>query len=179
MATNLTEIKTQLKYLRIPARKVRFVAEVVKGLPVDEAEAKLTIASRRPKDPILKLIRSAVSNAKTNHKIDPEKLYIKNITVDQGPMFKRWMTRSRGGVDMIQKKTSHITLTLGISDKNPKRRFAIIKPEKEKKEEKPSKKEEKENKSKTEVIKEMKETNEIKPAKEPGSFNKVFRRKAI
>ena len=180
MTTNATEIKTTLKYLRIPARKVRFVAELIKGLPVDEAEAKLMMNPRRPKESLIKLLRSAVANAKNNNKADVGKLFVKNIRVDQGPMFTRWTTRSRGGMSEIQKKTSHVTLILGVSEKPVGGKFNIARPKKEEKTEKPKKEErEKETNPKSDVVKEMKETNEMKPVKEPGTFKKVFRRKAI
>ncbi len=178
MANNVTEIKAIARYVRMPSRKVRFVAELLKGLPVDEAEAKLIVNARRSKGPILKLLQSAIANAKNNHHVDATKLFVKMIKADNGPMFKRWITRSRGGIDPIQKKTSHVTLILGISEKPVGGRFTIARLQKEKK----GKKEEKTDKVKEEkepVVKEMKEIDTPKPANETGTFKKVFRRKAI
>lgn len=177
MADNVTEIKVTARYVRIPSRKVRFVADLVRGLPIDQAQAKLIVNPRRSKEPILKLIQSAVANAKNNHHLDEKKLFVKTIKVDNGPMFKRWITRSRGGVDPIQKKTSHVTLVLGVSETPIGGTFTIVRPHKEKKEEKP-KKEEKQPKQEP-VIKEMKESDTPKPATDAGTFKKVFRRKAI
>ena len=68
----MDQIKAQLNFLRIPPRKVRLLADVIRGLPVQEAEAKLILSPRRPKDALLKLLRSAVANAKNNHKLVSE-----------------------------------------------------------------------------------------------------------
>ncbi len=180
MANEVTEIKATLKYLRMPHRKVRFVADLLKNLPVDVAEAKLTVNPRRSKEPLLKLLRSAVSNAATNHHLDTKKLFVKTITVDNGPMFKRWITRSRGGVDPIQKKTSHVTMVLGVSDHPIGGTFTFVRTKKSKKETKPEKEEKQTKQPKQEpVIKEMKEIDTPKPAAETGALKKVFRRKAI
>ncbi len=177
MATDGSEIKVKFNYLRIPPRKVRFVADLIRGLPVEEAEAKLLINPRRPKENLVKLLRSAVAAAKNNHNVEAAKLFVKEIRVDGGPMFKRWTTRARGGVDPIQKKTSHVTLVLGVSEKISESRFNIVKPKKEKKNKKEN--EEKEPTIKTEPVKEMKETDKKKPSSEAGTFKKMFRRKAI
>ena len=82
MAQNLT---ATLKYLKIAPRKTRLLASVVRGLPVDEAEAQLLFSSRRAHEPLLKLLRSAIANAKHNYHLDKNTLYIKEIRVDEGP----------------------------------------------------------------------------------------------
>ncbi len=180
MANELTEIKATLKYLRMPHRKVRFVADLLKFLHVDVAEAKLVVNPRRSKEPLLKLLRSAVSNATINHHLDAKKLFVKTITVDNGPMFKRWTTRARGGVDPIQKKTSHVTMTLGVSDRTVGGTFTFVRTKKAKKETKPEKEKKQAKQSKQEpVVKEMKEIDTPKPAAETGTLKRVFRRKAI
>lgn len=187
-------LKTKLNHLKIPPRKVRLLVDVIRGLPIQEAEAKLMLSPRRPKDALIKLLRSAVANAKNNHKLSPEKLFIKEIWVDQGPKTKRWTPRSRGSAAIIEKKTSHVTLVLGISEKIKVPRFTIeIK--------KPVKKEEKEKKSKKParnapattsnisagaggektVVEKTKETkkSDAKPVAKPGVFKKMFQRKSI
>ncbi len=181
MASKISNITVTLRYLRIPSRKVRFVADLVKGLPVMEAEARLMVTPRRPKEPVVKLLRSAIANAENNHHIEKQNLFIKEIRVDGGPMFKRWITRARGGVDPIQKKTSHVTLTLGVSEKPMGKAFTIVKKEKKAKALKEAATEEKQPKANGEpALKEMKEMSEKKPTKEPGDgLRKIFRRKAI
>ena len=113
----------KLNYLRIAPRKVRSVADLIRGLSVNEAEAQLLMVRRRPAASLLKLLRSAVANAK-NKQINPDHLFIAEIRVDQGPMLKRILARALGSASPIQKKMSHVTLVLGV---NPKlsSRFAI------------------------------------------------------
>ena len=78
----------QLNNLRIAPRKVRFVADLLRGLTVTEAEAQLLIHNRRSAAPLLKLLRSAVANAVNNQKISPDSLRVKEIFVGQGTMLK-------------------------------------------------------------------------------------------
>lgn len=106
------KIKAVLKHLRIAPRKVRLVTDLIKGLSVSEAENQLKFLSKRPAIPILKLLQSAVANAARNFNIKKGNLYIFRITVDGGPMFKRWLPRAMGRATPIQKKTSHVTLIL-------------------------------------------------------------------
>jgi len=108
--------KAKLKYLRISPRKTRLIADMVRGLPVREAEAQLHISAKRASVPILKLLKSAVANASHNNKIEEAQLFIKEIGVDQGPTLKRWIPRARGASSRIEKKTSHVTLTLGTKE---------------------------------------------------------------
>lgn len=171
MSNNVT---AKLSYLRLAPRKVRAVADLIRGLALRDAEAQLLISPRRASRPLLKLLRSAEANAKNNRKLDTEKLYVKEIRVDQGSKFKRWTPRARGSVSLIEKKTSHVTLVLAVSDKIKPSPFTIERKKKVKKEEKPkSKKPEKEAK------KEEPKKTEPKPARPEGFFKKVFRRKSI
>ena len=78
------EITARLRYIRITPRKARLVADTVRGMTLNEAEAQLSMTPKRAGVPILKLIRSAKSNAE-NSNIDSSKLYVKSIRVDQGP----------------------------------------------------------------------------------------------
>ena len=169
----MSEQRAQLNYLRMAPRKVRLVASAIRGLPVNEAEALLSLHNRRAAEPVLKLLRSAVSNAKNNQRLDPEKLFVKEVSVDGGPMLKRFMPRAMGRATPIQKKTSHITIILGESESPKVSRFAIVKKEKISK------------MRKTEKAKKPQETQkpklEEKPkvVKEPGFMKKIFRRKSI
>jgi len=117
----------KLNYLRIAPRKVRSVGDLLKGLPVTEAEAQLMVQSRRPAKPLLKLLRSAVASAKNNKKWNPEHLFVVNVRVDQGPMLKRMLPRARGNASPIQKKMSNVTLTLGLNE-NLKAKYKIVVP---------------------------------------------------
>ncbi len=109
-------------------RKVRLIANVIKGLSVNEAEAQLMVNPQKAGGPILKLLRSAVANGKQKE-LKPENLIVKDIKVDQGPVSKRHMPRAQGRATLILKRSSHITLILAESQ-NPKiSRFKIIKPQ--------------------------------------------------
>ena len=172
------EIKASLNYLRIAPRKVRAVASIIKGLPVDVAQAKLFVISRRAKEPILKLLQSAISNAKNNYHLEPTKLFVKSILVNNGPMFKRWTPRARGSVNLIQKKTSHLQLVLGVAEKEVANKFNLLATKKKVK--KPKEEKSKEIKEKKEELKEEKKfKKEQKPKEETESVKRIFRRKAI
>ncbi len=127
----MAEHTVKLNYLRMAPRKVRSVADLVKGLSVNDAEAQLMIQTRRPAKALLKLLRSAVANAKNNMKLDPEHLFIASIRVDGGPMLKRMLPRARCSASPIQKKMSNVILTLGVNE-NLKSRYKIVVPKKAK-----------------------------------------------
>ena len=116
------EIKASSNYLRMAPRKLRLVAELISGMNIQEAERELKFLNKRAAGPILKLLNSAIANAKNNFGFDQKKtnsLYIKKIVVDEGPKLKRWMPVARGITHPIQKKTSHIALIL--DEKIPKK----------------------------------------------------------
>ncbi|HRR39471.1 MAG TPA: 50S ribosomal protein L22, partial [Candidatus Paceibacterota bacterium] len=103
------EIKASVNYLRIAPRKTRLVVDLVRGMDVDKAKAVLQFAEQKSARPILKLLNSALADAENNYQLNKEvikNLYIKSITVDEGPKLKRWMPVSRGTAHQIQKKTS-------------------------------------------------------------------------
>lgn len=106
------EVKAKLKYLRIAPRKVRLVADLVRGKSVEEAQTILDFSIKRAATPLGKLLKSAIANAKSTSGLEGSNLYISKITVDEGPKLKRWRARSRGQAFEIQKKTSHINLVL-------------------------------------------------------------------
>lgn len=93
-------------------RKVRLMADLIRGKGVDFAQVQLMHAARSAKGPLLKLLRSALSNAR-EQKMAKEKLYVKRIAVDGGPSLKRWRPRAFGRAAPIRKRTSHITIVLG------------------------------------------------------------------
>lgn len=174
-------IVAELRYLRQAPRKVRLQADVIRGMSVTEAQAQLMLSPRRSSDPILKLLKSAIANAKYK-KIDPHTLIVKEIRVDQGPKQKRWIPRARGAWSSIIKWTSHVTIVLGVSDTLQKSAIVIYeKPKKKIKDEK--KKVQKQKADDREKIKKdtskEKEESVKKHSGEVGSLKRVFRRKAI
>ena len=124
--------KAQLNYLRMAPRKVRLVADLIRGLSVNDAEAQLLYERRRAAKPLLKLLRSAIADAKNTKQLEPATLFIEVIRVDQGPMLKRSLPRARGMATPIQKKMSHVMLVLGEKADQKPARFAIVPAKKEK-----------------------------------------------
>ena len=108
----MPEVVAKLKRLRISPRKVRLVADLIRGKKAKEALLILEFTKKKAALPLKKLLNSAIANAKNNFQLNPENLYIARITVDEGPKYKRWMPRARGRVNLILKRTSHITLIL-------------------------------------------------------------------
>lgn len=175
-------MKTQtakLNYLRIAPRKVRLVANVIKGMSVNDAEAQLLLNPKRASESVLKLLRSAIANAK-NQKMASEKMFVKEIMVNQGPMLKRWMPRAQGRATPIQKKGSHITIVLAESEKIKEPKFKIAKTERVKKSQlEKMKKEEERYAHEHEHPHEDASQKETKKKSEPGIIKRIFRRKAI
>jgi large subunit ribosomal protein L22 len=106
------EVKASLRNLRMAPRKVRLVVDLVRGLPVAEAELRLQFCRQAAARPVLKLLKSAIANAEHNFKLEAAGLRIKTITADGGPMFKRTMPRAMGSGTMIRKRQTHINLSL-------------------------------------------------------------------
>lgn len=156
----------QLNYLKIAPRKVRLIADTLKGLPVKEAEAQLLLRVQRSSRPLLKLIRSAVANAR-NKKMDANKLFISSMIVNPGPMLKRFLPRAQGRATPIHKKMSHVVLVLKESESKLVERFTINPPAKKEK----AKKEIKRPK--------MEEMKKETPKEKAGFFKRLFQRKSV
>lgn len=105
-------MNSYLKNYRQSPRKVRLVADTVRGKKVDIALRNLAFVNKRATDPIAKLIKSAVSNAKNNFNVNEENLFIKEIRVDKGITLKRIMPRARGTAFRINKRSSHVEVIL-------------------------------------------------------------------
>ncbi len=163
----------KLNHLHIAPRKVRLIADGIRGLRVNEAEAQLMFRPQRSSGPLLKLLRSAIANAKNNDKLNLDKLIVKSIYVDQGPVLKRFLPRSMGRATPLLKRTSHVTIVLeeGLTAITP--RFNINVSKKIKK-----------SKGKPQTAKLKTERKEItkdvqKPKEKAGFFKKIFRRKSV
>ena len=105
-------VTAELKNYRQSPRKVRLVVDAVRGKQVDAAITTLTFMPKKASSAIKKLVESAVANAKHNHDLKSQDLFIKEITVDQGPILKRWRARARGRASSIHKHTSHVKVVL-------------------------------------------------------------------
>lgn len=108
------EAKASLRYLRITPRKVRVVADLIRGKKVDQALAQLAFVEKRAAEPLAKLLRSAVANAEvaSKNQVDVDQLHVKSLMIDQGPSLRRFMPRAMGRAFKVLKKTSHIALTV-------------------------------------------------------------------
>ena len=105
-------VRARLRKLRMSPRKVRVVADQVRGKSVQKAVDLLTFCCRQASRPLLKLVKSAVANAEQKGGMDLDNLYIKELMVDQGPTMRRWMPRARGMATQILKRTSKVSVTL-------------------------------------------------------------------
>ena len=108
----MAEVIAQLNKLRMAPRKVRAVANLLKGKGVVEALDQAEFMIKRSSGSLSKLINSAVTNAETTFGMVKDNLYIKKLIVDEGTKLKRFRAKGFGRAAMIQKKTSHIKLVL-------------------------------------------------------------------
>ncbi len=108
----LMESKAIAKYQRVSPRKARLVAQNVKGLPVEDALNMLKFTPNKPAGTIYAVVRSALANASQFPGIDVDSMIVKEIIVNEGPTWKRFMPRSQGRAMHIRKRTSHITVIL-------------------------------------------------------------------
>ena len=107
-----------LSNYRQAPRKVRLVADLVRGKSAVHALGLLSMLPKRASEPMQKLIKSAIANA-TKEGVTAADLYISKIEVNGGIVFKRSMPRARGRASQILKRTSHVTLSL--DKKTPKK----------------------------------------------------------
>jgi len=108
----MEKFKAQLNNLRISPRKVRLVADLIRGKKVEEARNILKFTVKRAARPLEKLLSSAATNAKHNFQLEEESLFVQEIRVDKGRTLKRFRPVSRGRTAPIAKRTSHITIVL-------------------------------------------------------------------
>ena len=110
--TVVNEARATLRYSRISARKVKIVADLIRGKNVDEALAIVKFTPKASSEIIEKLLKSAIANAENNHNMKYENLYIAEIYANQGPTLKRIRPAAKGSAVRIRKRTSHITIVL-------------------------------------------------------------------
>ncbi len=106
------KITAKLKNYRRSPKKIREVANLLKGVQVDEAIYQLNFIKKGFADDLAGLIRSAIANAENNFKIAKDNLYIANVLVEKGPVLKRWRARAYGRAAQILKRSSHIIVEL-------------------------------------------------------------------
>ncbi|WP_367376064.1 50S ribosomal protein L22 [Lentilactobacillus kefiri] len=112
MAEQVTSAKATAKTVRIAARKVRLVVDLIKGKSVAEAAAILDFTPRGASPVVSKVLKSAVANAENNFDLDSENLFVSEAFVNEGPTLKRFRPRAKGSASPINKRTSHITIVV-------------------------------------------------------------------
>ena len=110
--TLVKEARATLKFARISSRKVKIVADVIRGKDVDEALAIMKFTPKASSEVLEKLLKSAIANAENNHEMKHENLYVAEIFANQGPTLKRIRPAAKGSAVRIRKRTSHITIVL-------------------------------------------------------------------
>lgn len=194
---DIMEVGSTLRYYRQSPKKVRLVVNLIKGKSVTAAQDLLKSLNKRASLAILKLLNSAIANAENNYGLSSDNLYIKEITVNEGPTLHRFRARAFGRAASIRKRSSHIMIKLAEikeSSKVGKRQAApeaglqdqstgidkskIMKDEKgaAEKEEKRVGKQSAELKIKQS---EKVAAKKVTPKEKEGIFKKVFRRKSI
>jgi large subunit ribosomal protein L22 len=106
------EASAKLRYARLSPRKTRLVVDMVRGKGVQEAMNILRFSPQKAAGIVGTLVSSAVANAEQKGVSDVDRLYVKSIQVDQGPVLRRFMPRAQGRATRIRKPTSHITVVL-------------------------------------------------------------------
>jgi large subunit ribosomal protein L22 len=112
LGTGKDEGRAILKYARISSRKVKIVMDLIKNKGIDEAYGILHHTPKAASEILLKLLKSAESNATNNNGLNKDVLYVSEGFADQGPTLKRISPRAQGRAFKIRKRTSHITLVL-------------------------------------------------------------------
>jgi large subunit ribosomal protein L22 len=164
----MNQATAKLNHLRMAPRKVRLVADLIRGMSAAEAEAQLMMMRKRAALPVLKLLRSVVANAGVKN-MEKTKLVVSSIRVDQGVTMKRSLPRAKGMATPIHKKSSHVTIVLLESAAPLKARFSVAR--REKKAEKAA------ARPKVAGAKGRVMTQDKKKAENPGFIRRVFRRK--
>ncbi len=106
------ESRAIARYQRVSPRKARLVARNVQGMAVEDALNLLLFTPNKPAGIIYGVMRSALANAGQIGGMDPDNLVVKEVMVNEGPAWKRFMPRAQGRATRIRKRTSHITVIL-------------------------------------------------------------------
>lgn len=106
------EARAVIKFVRVSPRKVRRVADMVRGRGVNEALTYLKFVPHAAAKPVAKAIKSAAANAEDVHGLSADELYVARITADDGPRLKRWRAGPRGRAKPILKRSAHITVVV-------------------------------------------------------------------
>ena len=106
------QVRATAKFVRISPRKVRLVADQVRGKHIDDARSLLAFSPRSAAVEVSKVIESAAANAEANHDLIGDEMIVREIRVDEGPTIKRFRPRAMGRATPINKRTCHISVAL-------------------------------------------------------------------
>ena len=107
------EVKAHLRFLRAAPRKVRLVADLIRGKDVQEAVNILHYTNKHAAKPLEKLLKSAIANAESREEpVDIDRLYVREVFVDPGPSAKRIRPAPMGRAFRVQHRHSHVTIKL-------------------------------------------------------------------
>lgn len=109
--------KACTKYLRIPPRKARLAADLIRGMKVEDASLQLAHSELKGGRLLKKTLDSAVANAETQLNVPRQNLRVREVRVDAGPVIKRAKSKSRGGRVPVMKRTSHFTVVVEAEEK--------------------------------------------------------------
>jgi large subunit ribosomal protein L22 len=110
--TGVKQATAKALNVHIAPRKVRVVADLIRGKDVQDALALLSFTPKRACEVVGKVIKSAAANAEHNLDLSPDLLYVAQAFVDAGPTLKRWQPRQRGQAFQIKKRSSHVTIVV-------------------------------------------------------------------
>ena len=102
------QARSEAKHIRISPRKMKPIADLVRGKNVKDAQAILKFTPRKGAEIFLKVLNSAVANAENNNHLDVDTLIVKDIYANQGPTMKRWNAGSMGRANPVLRRSSHV-----------------------------------------------------------------------
>ncbi len=106
------QVRAVARYIRTSPRKLRLVADLIRGRSAQDAWNILEFTPKRAAGPLKKVLESAIANARHNNQLEPEMLNVYTVMIDEGPTMKRFTPRARGRASSIHKRTSHITVVV-------------------------------------------------------------------
>lgn len=106
------EAKATAKYIRVSPLKAKRVADLIRGKNLNDAIAILRLNGNKPARAMEKVVKSAAANAENNHQMNVSKLYISEVSANQGPIMKRIKAKSMGKAAVIKKRSSHLSVVL-------------------------------------------------------------------
>ncbi len=118
------QIKSSTRFIRVSPRRARNVADMIRGLPVSEAAGIVRYTNTRAAGLIAKTLQSAIANAKAKKIEDVDTMMVEKITIDGGPIIRRFIARAMGRATRIRKRMAHITIILNEVEKPIEKPFA-------------------------------------------------------